>query len=634
MTVLTAADVPAGTEENNELAARLSKRKQEVDSKGKQFTNDPVQGMATAAGDRDAEAAAEEPPADDTGPASEPEPKSAAATSPAAGPMYFSLLDDDDDADEAVTETRCVSRDLLFEAAEDVDGVLRMATQAKRRRCGPGLMVHAAWLICGLGLAAAGCWWGQKRAARSHLEALEAKLMMLEEMAKRSVAAPSSDAESGTISMPPTGIDASGVSAPPSGGGNSVVSASATEIGRNASASSHRGDGAGDLGTAAASSQCDKGACTSESEAPASPPQLQQTQRSMPPPRQPALEAAPASAMVSEGTTGQPKPEAPLQPRPQSPSPPKAPPLTPPVSEGVAKSKTGASARPSSPFSKASGPPTASSVMAMSAPANSAKMRKDGNDGFPELTCADSPYQEWRDVKVLMWQVLGTWKTGVVAQEPESIDNLLTTSVEKLRVVHDKVNECGMGRLCMSVLAVLSGEAGRSLLGASANLHSPLLTLLLDVPWMIVMRSGWPFFAMLAQLHLGAHSSDDLPTNGLSLEAEYFQRLVDGLRQGEEATLAALGLVFIQQDNQRKARHNQGDAGDLHAMPLLCALASQLLSPDVSAGKAIEGVMNQVQGFFRQAVQSVDDLQATLLSAWPLYGVLHVAALRVSNLPP
>ena len=56
----------------------------------------------------------------------------------------------------------------------------------------------------------------------------------------------------------------------------------------------------------------------------------------------------------------------------------------------------------------------------------------------------------------------------------------------------------------------------------------------------------------------------------------------------------------------------------------LCALSPQHLSPDVgTSGHPAEAALKQVRGFFRQAVQSVEDAQGTLDSAWPLYGMLH-----------
>ena len=44
-----------------------------------------------------------------------------------------------------------------------------------------------------------------------------------------------------------------------------------------------------------------------------------------------------------------------------------------------------------------------------------------------------------------------------------------------------------------------------------------------------------------------------------------------------------------------------------------------------------EEALRHVQGFFRQSVQSIEDLHASVMSAWPLYGILHAATLALNG---
>lgn len=66
-----------------------------------------------------------------------------------------------------------------------------------------------------------------------------------------------------------------------------------------------------------------------------------------------------------------------------------------------------------------------------------------------------------------------------------------------------------------------------------------------------------------------------------------------------------------------------------HAMPVLCAMAAQLLGlpTGLEAGAPFSqealGVMDQLQDLFRQSVQSPEDLHASVVSAWPFYSVMH-----------
>lgn len=273
-------------------------------------------------------------------------------------------------------------------------------------------------------------------------------------------------------------------------------------------------------------------------------------------------------------------------------------------------------------------------------------------DDIPELTCDKSGRTEWVEVKAMVAQIMGTWSAGVFAMDLPVLRGLLDIAVQRLQPVHSPARECGMGRLCMSILTILLGDAGRSLLGAPA-LHSPLLTAVLDLPWSRVMRSGWPFFAFLAQLHLHTHGQDDIPS--VRPEVAYFVALKGGLERGDVSALAGLGADFLERGGGRPSTDAHKDAAGAHAMPALCALASQLLDLDLAgagggssaaasapaaaasaAAAEYDEALAQVQGVFRQVVQSLDDLDATLASAWPLYSVLHMVSLQLmtSHGPP
>jgi len=256
---------------------------------------------------------------------------------------------------------------------------------------------------------------------------------------------------------------------------------------------------------------------------------------------------------------------------------------------------------------------------------------------YPELSCHQNG--EWVEVKSATALQFGSWRAGVEVQDAGQLQVLVDSAVRRLSTHASTggASECGMGRLCMSLLAVLAGGTGGTLLGAHA-LHSPLLTVLLDVPWRLLVHSGWPIFGMLAQLHLRARERQTAPTVGpaavyfhdltASLErrdAKPHAQLERGLATQEAARIAHLGAAFLRSDEGRIY------ASD-HVIPGLCALASQLLSPEVgTTSMPMEDALQQVQGFFRQAVQSIEDLQGTLDSAWPLYSVLHLAVLQVHS---
>merc|ERR1740130_1170660 len=160
-----------------------------------------------------------------------------------------------------------------------------------------------------------------------------------------------------------------------------------------------------------------------------------------------------------------------------------------------------------------------------------------------------------------------------------------------------------MGRLCMTLLAMMASE-GQGSLNHVPSLHSPLLTILLDVPWPRLMRSGWPLFGLLAQLAFRSPASADEPF-GDGLIARYYRSLHAGLAKPiSPAALAQLGASFVEQQEAAEADAST-DPGRLHVMPALCALASQLLGPDMLVPGRSDAALQHMQGFFKQAVNSI-----------------------------
>eukprot|EP00927_Polykrikos_kofoidii_P072914 TRINITY_DN68995_c0_g1_i1.p1 TRINITY_DN68995_c0_g1~~TRINITY_DN68995_c0_g1_i1.p1 ORF type:complete len:462 (-),score=64.23 TRINITY_DN68995_c0_g1_i1:30-1370(-) len=251
----------------------------------------------------------------------------------------------------------------------------------------------------------------------------------------------------------------------------------------------------------------------------------------------------------------------------------------------------------------------------------------DAVDEYPDLTCDGTPHPEWKEIKGMVWQAFGSWRAGTVAMPKTELQQMLNHAVARLSAVHNKVEECGMGRLSMTLLAICAGEPGSSLKGVP-GLHSPLLTVLLDVPWGNIVRSGWPLFGVLAQLNLQQQLKDDLPTAGPS--SVYFNALKERLSDQRVEALAALGAEFIQLQEESGGgagvQGGSGNEGRTHVMPALCALASQLFSPGVLTGPEPDVALHHMQNFFRQAVNNIQDMQSTIDSTWPLYAVVNGAA--------
>jgi len=263
---------------------------------------------------------------------------------------------------------------------------------------------------------------------------------------------------------------------------------------------------------------------------------------------------------------------------------------------------------------------------------------------YPDLTCKDVASREWLEIKRLAQLEFSLGSPLIKASQMASagrarLQALVDKAENTIKAVRglsfSPVDECSMGRLCMSLMAlaaapddnspagiVPAGGGGAGSVLPALAMHSPLLTVLLDVPWRLVLASGWPLFGILAQLNLRRARHDDAPLSGQP--AMYFMSLGAGLERHEAYSLASLGAEFL--------RSVEGRAhASTHVLPGLCALASQLLSPEVGTkgGMPTDTALKQVQGFYRQAVQGIEDVQGTLDTAWPLYRVLHLVSLTL-----
>lgn len=249
---------------------------------------------------------------------------------------------------------------------------------------------------------------------------------------------------------------------------------------------------------------------------------------------------------------------------------------------------------------------------------DSGNSKKDDSE-YPDLACEASP--RWLDVKALVWAVFGRWQVGVALVSQSDIDQVLDRSAAVLGDLLEKPDTCGMGRLCMTLLTM--AQSKQLQLHSLPSIHSPILTILLDVPWRLLMRSGWPIFGLLAQLSLRSPQGADVPVDG-GLETDYYSALHAGLVKEIPDVLAGLGAQYIQ-----SSEAGDGNQTSMHVMPALCGLATQLLEP--ANHENVDEPLKHMQHFFRQQVTSITDLQGTLDSAWPLHSVLHAAAVNLMN---
>lgn len=180
-------------------------------------------------------------------------------------------------------------------------------------------------------------------------------------------------------------------------------------------------------------------------------------------------------------------------------------------------------------------------------------------------------------------------------------------------------DECGLGKLCLQLLSFASIGDPTLLVQLFASyepLASPVLTMLLDIPWVELAQAGWPFFGLLAQINLrkgevaGAMNTDAI--DGLDDHAarSFKAELSAALAAADGLAVEKAASTFLQADPKGSA------------LGPLTALAAQAVA---AAPPERVQILQALQLGFRQVIGSAGELDIALSTQWPLWALLHVA---------
>jgi len=184
----------------------------------------------------------------------------------------------------------------------------------------------------------------------------------------------------------------------------------------------------------------------------------------------------------------------------------------------------------------------------------------------------------------------------------------------------DAVVECGIGKLFIKLLALAAVEDPQSIaqyFTENSDITSPIMTMLLDIPWASVAQSGWPFFGVLAQINYQkvkvlSPMLDVAAIDGLVNEPilAYFELMMASQQSGDMLAMAAASEMYL-----RDPPEGSPYAG-------LTAMASRAaFSMDVQERLQAIGTL---QDAFKQALREPSELDIALTIRWPLWGFLHV----------
>eukprot|EP00927_Polykrikos_kofoidii_P079087 TRINITY_DN75876_c0_g1_i1.p1 TRINITY_DN75876_c0_g1~~TRINITY_DN75876_c0_g1_i1.p1 ORF type:complete len:296 (-),score=68.78 TRINITY_DN75876_c0_g1_i1:107-994(-) len=180
-------------------------------------------------------------------------------------------------------------------------------------------------------------------------------------------------------------------------------------------------------------------------------------------------------------------------------------------------------------------------------------------------------------------------------------------------------DECGLGKLSVQLASLVGLEDPAALMNLFAGhepIASPVLTMLLDVPWVALAVSGWPVFGLLNQINLRKQL---IPGVMQSIEAldgttdantkSFLAEVTTSLGSGDKAALAKAGAAFLKQESKGSA------------LGPLTALAAQAIgSPSLDERGAL---LQTVQAGFKQVLGTAAELDMALTTQWPVFGIIH-----------
>lgn len=245
-----------------------------------------------------------------------------------------------------------------------------------------------------------------------------------------------------------------------------------------------------------------------------------------------------------------------------------------------------------------------------------------------DMSCAVGPRAaQWGRVKQRFRTLFGgpAGPFNPVAQD--SLVNAVTESIAEVDAVRglsvdaDAVNECGIGKVFIQLLSLVTVEEPAAIaqyFQEHPSIASPVLTMLLDIPWVSLAQSGWPFFSALAQINyqkskLLSPILNNAAVDGLANEAitAYFDLMTGSQKNGDMLGMAQASQMYL----------TNPPPGSPYAT--LTAMATQsAISMDIQ--ERFKGIQNLQEGF-RQALTTPAELDIALTIRWPLWGLLDVS---------
>lgn len=242
-----------------------------------------------------------------------------------------------------------------------------------------------------------------------------------------------------------------------------------------------------------------------------------------------------------------------------------------------------------------------------------------------DLQCTNGTHAgTWNVIQQKMRYIFGPDAAFQSLDKQGQIEPVLYSIIEDMASIgHVAEDGCGVGKVLVQLLSVLAadtdGSTVRDQILSNERLTSPLMTLLLDIPW-IGVQPMWPMFGFFAQLQQRRilNETNSLVVDGL--EHPDVQKVAGGLStaimNGDTEGLKVLSQAFL-----------DAGAGGVELSPIGFLTSIFTQAAIANSTEEAQAIFFEAQNVVKRMVFQPQDLDTLLASRWPLWGLAHIASI-------
>jgi len=232
--------------------------------------------------------------------------------------------------------------------------------------------------------------------------------------------------------------------------------------------------------------------------------------------------------------------------------------------------------------------------------------------------------QSWFNIQQKMQYAFGMDAAFGTIDSPTKIRPILEFIMEDLaQIGGSSGDDCGVAKVLIQLLNALAQDDAATLnrlMIDNAELTNPIMTLLVDLPW-TSYQPFWPVFGIFSQIAVRRSTKNTEEVDGLNYQdlKYYHSALMTSLAEGRMDALRELSKLYLGAGSEA-----------IQASPI--AFITSMFTQAIAA-KTIEdarGYFTDAQRLLKQFMQRPGDLDIVLSSQWPVWGLAHLAAMKLN----